>query len=369
MTSDNTTARTREDETGSPSAPADTVGNTTARTREGKKRAGASETPEGPATGAASDEAGTPLLRRTWMVALLAGISCLLWGSAPAAIKIGYSLFGIPNGDIAGEILFAGCRFVLAGLIALALGSAMAGRPTLPARASLPMVLKLSMFQTVGQYVCYYIGVSNTSGVKSAILVSLNTFFSILVATLLFRQERLTGRKMVGCALGIAGVVLVNLTGTGFDASMRWDGEGLVVAAGLSYAMSSVLISRYSQREDPLALSGGQFVVGGLVMVALGLALGGRMPQVSGAAVANLIYLGFVSGIAYSLWALLLKHNPVSRVSVFGSMNPVFGVIISALLLGETNVVPAWQCVLALALVVAGIWVVNRQAGEKTERG
>ena len=63
-----------------------------------------------------------------------------------------------------------------------------------------------------------------------------------------------------------------------------------------------------------------------------------------------------------SLWALLLKHNPVSRVSVFGSMNPVFGVIISAIALGETNVVPVWQCVAALALVVAGIWVVNRQA-------
>ena len=303
-----------------------------------------------------------PVLERTWVVALLAGISCLLWGSAPAAIKIGYALFGVANGDVPSIILFAGCRFVLAGVIALVLGSLMARRPLLPRRASLPLVLKLSLFQTVGQYVCYYVGVSNTTGVKSAILVSLNTFFSILVAALAFRQERLTTRKLGGCALGIAGVVLVNLTGAGFDASMRWDGEGLVVAAGLSYAMSSVLISRYSQREDPVALSGGQFLVGGLVMVALGLSLGGRLAQASVPAAGNLIYLGFVSGIAYSLWALLLKHNPVSRVSVFGSMNPVFGVIISAIVLGETNVVPVWQCVAALALVVAGIWVVNRQA-------
>ena len=311
-----------------------------------------------------------PLLQRTWAVALLAGISCVLWGSAPAAIKIGYGLFSIPNGDIPGEILFAGCRFVFAGLIALVLGSLMAGQPTLPAPTSLPMVLKLSMFQTVGQYVCYYIGVSNTSGVKSAILVSLNTFFSILVAALVFRQERLTARKLLGCALGIAGVVLVNLTGSGFDLGMRWDGEGLVVAAGLSYAMSSVLISRYSQHENPIALSGGQFVVGGAIMVCLGLALGGRFGQVSGVALANLVYLGFVSGIAYSLWALLLKHNPVSRVSVFGSMNPVFGVVISAVALGETNVVPPWQCAAALALVVVGIWVVNRQgAGAEDTQG
>lgn len=307
--------------------------------------------------------AAVPVLQRTWAVALLAGISCLLWGSAPAAIKIGYVLFGVANGDVPSIILFAGCRFVLAGVIALVLGSLMARRPLLPRRESLPLVLKLSMFQTVGQYVCYYVGVSNTTGVKSAILVSLNTFFSILVAALVFHQERLTPRKLVGCALGIAGVVLVNLTGAGFDISMRWDGEGLVVAAGLSYAMSSVLISRYSQREDPVALSGGQFLVGGIIMIALGAVLGGRLAQVSAPAIENLVYLGFVSGIAYSLWALLLKHNPVSRVSVFGSMNPVFGVIISAVALGETNVVPVWQCVLALALVVAGIWVVNRQTG------
>lgn len=301
-------------------------------------------------------------LTRTWVVALLACIACLLWGSAFSCIKIGYQLFGIENTQVPSEILFAGCRFVLAGLIALVFGSVVNRRPVLPKRSNLALVAKLSLFQTVLQYVFYYIGVSNASGVKSSIIGSLNTFFAILLASLVFHQEKLTRRKVIGCMLGIVGVIAINVTSTGFDTSMRWNGEGFVAVSALAYAMSSVLIHRYSQREDPVALSGSQFIFGGLVMVAVGIALGGRIPRVTPAGIAMLIYLGFISGIAYSLWAMLLKWNPVSRVSIFGFMNPVFGVVLAAILLGETNVVPAWQCVLALALVSAGIVVVNRPA-------
>ena len=77
-------------------------------------------------------------------------------------------------------------------------------------------------------------------------------------------------------------------------------------------------------------------------------------------ALALLAYLGFISAAAYSLWSATLAVNPVSRVAVFGFMNPVFGVLLSALLLGETNVVSPLVAVAALALVSAGIVVVNR---------
>ena len=73
-----------------------------------------------------------------------------------------------------------------------------------------------------------------------------------------------------------------------------------------------------------------------------------------------LIYLAFVSAIAYSLWGILLKYNPVSRVTIFGFMNPVFGVILSAIFLQEADKVGT-VCLIALALVCVGIFVVNYQ--------
>lgn len=105
----------------------------------------------------------------------------------------------------------------------------------------------------------------------------------------------------------------------------------------LSYGLSSCLIKRYSQRENPVTLSGYQFFIGGIVLTIVGLLFGGRITHISVQAVMLLIYLALVSSIAYTLWGILLKYNPVGKVAVFGFMNPIFGVILSAWLLGEQN--------------------------------
>ena len=65
--------------------------------------------------------------------------------------------------------------------------------------------------------------------------------------------------------------------------------------------------------------------------------MGGHITKVTPAGIGLLVYLALVSAVAYSLWGILLKYNPVSRVTVFGFMNPVFGVLLSALLLGEKD--------------------------------
>ena len=85
-------------------------------------------------------------------------------------------------------------------------------------------------------------------------------------------------------------------------------------------------------------------------------------------ALALLAYLGFISAAAYSLWSLALAANPVSRVAVFGFMNPVFGVLLSAVLLGETNVVSPVVAVAALVLVSLGIVIVNVREGKAPSR-
>lgn len=78
-------------------------------------------------------------------------------------------------------------------------------------------------------------------------------------------------------------------------------------------------------------------------------------------AFALLMYLGVLSAVAYTLWGVLLKYNPVSRVTVFGFMNPVFGVILSAIFLGESGQALTWNTLAALVLVCLGIYVVNRE--------
>lgn len=290
-----------------------------------------------------------------WLGALLC---CALWGSAFPCIKIGYQLFEIPSDATATQILFAGCRFTLAGILAIIIGSVLNHKILIPKQGSWEKIAKLCMLQTVAQYLFFYIGLANTSGVKASIIEGVNVFISILVASLIFRQEKLTARKMFGCIIGFAGVILVNITG-GIDMAFTFTGDGFIVFSTIAYAFSSVMIKRYSQEENPVTLSGYQFVLGGLIMVVCGLLMGGRLTVISGAGIAMLLYLAVISAVAYSMWGVLLKYNPVSRVTVFGFMNPVFGVILSAVFLKESDSVGV-VCILALILVCAGIYIVNR---------
>ena len=70
------------------------------------------------------------------------------------------------------------------------------------------------------------------------------------------------------------------------------------------------------------------------------------------------MYMGFISAAAYTLWSILLKYNPVSKISAYKFMNPIFGVLLSFLLLQEKSQM-GWQTLVALGLVCIGIYVVN----------
>lgn len=300
-------------------------------------------------------------MQKTMVVWLGALLCCALWGSAFPCIKIGYQILSIAPEDTAAQILFAGCRFTLAGILTILIGSVMGRTILLPKRQSVGRIFRLSMLQTVLQYLFFYIGLANTTGVKASIIEGVNVFIAILVASLLFRQESLTWNKLVGCGVGFAGVVVIHLSGNGMDLGFCLNGEGFIFLSTIAYAFSSVYLKKYSGEENPVVLSGWQFTVGGIIMLACGMAAGGRLTQWSGAGVAMLIYLALVSAVAYTLWGILLKYNPVSKVAVFGFMNPVFGVILSAILLREGDSL-GLRCMLSLVLVSIGIYIVNAQA-------
>ena len=101
-------------------------------------------------------------------------------------------------------------------------------------------------------------------------------------------------------------------------------------------------------------------------MIAVGLALGGRIDLVPRfSAYVLLLYMALISAVAYSVWGILMKNNPVSRVSIFNFMTPLFGVLLSAIFLGEVDQALQLNKLLALVLVSAGIYVVNRKYGDR----
>lgn len=293
------------------------------------------------------------------VVCFVALVCCALWGSAFPVIKIGGRLFEITNTQ--SQILFAGVRFSIAGLMTIIIGSIISRTALFPQKGSWQYVFKLSFFQTFLQYMFFYIGLSITTSVKASIIEGTCAFFSLLIASLIFKQEKLTVLKITACFIGFAGVILSNLNGLALSNGLA--GDAMILVSTVSYAFSSVLIKIYSQKENPVTLSGYQFLIGGIVLTAVGFVLGGRISHFTVWSTLVLLYLGMLSAVAYSLWGVILKYNKVSEVTVYSFMIPVFGVILSALLL-DSERAAAFSVfnILALLLVSVGIIIVNKMS-------
>ena len=312
-------------------------------------------------------EQKTDFLQKTWVVCLLALVCTFLWGSASPCIKLGYAYFQIPSSETWTQVLFAGTRFILAGVLTILIGSVLNRKMLVPTKSSLPSIAKLALFQTILQYIFFYIGLAHNSGVKASIINGSNTFFVILLASLLFHQEKLNFKKVAGCVIGFAGVIVVSINGKSIDMDLSLMGDGSLFLCAISYAVSSCLMKNFSKKDNPVMLSGYQFIFGGIVMVILGLIMGGRITHVSVSAILMLFYLACISAVAYSLWGILLKHNPVSKVAIFGFTNPVFGVLLSAWWLGEGSKELGINALVALVLVCIGICIVNYTGKVKSE--
>lgn len=306
-------------------------------------------------------------LTKTGIVALLACVCCILWGSAIPVIKTGYRLMEVDAADTASQIVFAGVRFTLAGLLVLIFASIREKKVLIPDRTILKYAIPVCLAQTVGQYFFFYIGVAHTSGVKGGIITGLGNFIAILMSCLIVRNERMTGRKMAGCVLGFAGVVVINLMGKSLDMGFTLTGEGFILISQVAYGISTILINIYSKKVSPVVLSGTQFTMGGIVLTLIGVGMGGHPGNVTAVGVVSIFYLAMVSAVAYTLWSVLLAWNDVSKVAIFGFVNPLCSVILSALILGEVKQAFNTGSLAALLLVCAGIYIVNCRGTNKKE--
>jgi len=288
----------------------------------------------------------------------LATLCCLLWGSAYPAIKNGYALLGVAAADVASQMLFAGWRFLLAGVILLAVTAALKKPIFRLSGAQMRQVALLGVTQTTIQYVFFYVGLAHASGVKSSIMNATGTFFSVVLAHFIYKNDRLSHRKIWGCLVGFGGVLVVNLGrgGLGFDFSLL--GEGFVIIAAFVLAAASIYGKRISATLDPMVMTGWQLLIGGAVLVSLGEVGGGHLAAFNPASGALLLYMALLSSVAFAVWSLLLKHNPVGLIAAFNFLIPVFGVALSAMFLGESLL--HWTYLGALVLVCIGIWLVTR---------
>lgn len=276
-------------------------------------------------------------------------LCCALWGISTPIVKMGYD--HIDENHIPSLLLWAGLQFAFAGLLVILAYSAFSRKLVHPKKKNIGGVALVSFLQTVLQYLLLYVGLANTTSVKGAILKSTDVFMVALISSLIFKQEKLTAKKLISCLIGFCGIIVMNLNGLSLNFSPF--GDGIVLLAILSYSFSVVIIRIVTADEDPLVLSGYQMAFGGAVMLILGIIFGGKMDLLGMLPV--LVCLVVIYAVSYALWTVLLKYNPASSITIFSFTTPIFGVICSALLLTESGGVAPLNLGIALVLVCFGI--------------
>ena len=293
--------------------------------------------------------------------ACAAAVFCtLLWGTAFPFIKLGYSAFSVESGNIGSMLLFAGLRFSLAGILVICFLCAKSSRLALPKKDELLPILLLGTVQTTGQYLFTYCGIGYTTGANTSIITACASFITVLAAPLFFKNDRLTLLKLIGCALGFGGVLVIN-GGGGFALSTLF-GDILIFCSTVFAAGGNLIAKGVTKGRNPVSITGYQLLLGGMILTVSGLISGGRLDLLNSQGVLILLWLAVVSAAAFSLWTALLKHHPAGKIAVFNLLVPVFGTVLSGLMLGEQ--VWRFETLLSLILISAGIISVNISRGD-----
>jgi drug/metabolite transporter (DMT)-like permease len=284
------------------------------------------------------------------------GAIYLIWGSTYLAIRV--MVETVP------PALGAGVRFVLAGVAMLVLLAARRGglRALRVSRRQLLWCGVVGTLLAAGGNGLVTIAERDVPSGLAALLIASEPLWIVLLRSA--RGDRVAGATFGGVALGFAGVGILLLPG-GRPDDVPIGMALLIIVAAVSWALGSFLQSRVDVPKDPLTSTAWSLLIGGLVLVAGGLIAGegarfdvGTFSAKSIAALAYLVVVGSI--VAFSCYAWLLAHAPISQVSTY--VNPVIAVFLGALFLSEQV---AAVTLAGMALVIASVAViVRREASE-----
>lgn len=289
-------------------------------------------------------------------VTIFALTAAIAWGWAYPLIKLGFSEFGISADMTGSKMLFAGIRFSLSGLIILAIAGAKKRDFKVRKPVDWWYILLFCMMNTTLHYAFFYFGLSHSEGSRAAILNSLSVFSVVIFACIFFKSDRMTVKKIIGCIVGFAGILSLNLGGAE-SGKFTWLGDGMIILNALCGASASLLTRGLGKRVDVFVGTGYSLAIGGALLIIPGLMMGGELPQITLLGITYLLLLIAISTLGFTLYNKLLTCNPVGKVAIYNSLIPVVGAVTSCLCLDETFYI---KYMIAGALAAGGIYIINK---------
>ncbi len=260
----------------------------------------------------------------------------LIWGFAYVAVRIAVR-DAPPFTVAAGRALLAAATL---GLAALALG-----RPFPRARRSQLFAAVVGLLNVSGLAGFMSLGLSLVPAGESS-LVTYTQPLQVALLSVVLLHERLTGRQVVGLALGFAGVVVVLLPRLGGGSAASPLGYAALLVGAFTWALSAVLFRRGParllggdrpvERVDVFWLVALQAAYGAVPLLAAGVLLEGLHVRWTGDLIWSWLFAGVgAGGVANLLWFYLLSKRSATVVAAYVFLVPAFAVAFGGVVLGE----------------------------------
>lgn len=277
---------------------------------------------------------------------------CLLWGGLAPAIKI--SLQGMP------PFAIGGWRFLIALVCILAWCRVNQIDWRVPRQAHLSLMTFAVLFAL--QIGLLNLGARWTSSNHTVVLLNTNPLFVALLAHCFIRNDRLSRQKLAGLLVAFGGVCVTFLESGRLPEGNAWLGDLIVLLSGFLLAVLQVYSKFLVRWLSPFQVVVWEMIYGVPLFFLTSLLLeSGAAHRITGPVVASLLYQGVVVGaFCFAGWTHLLQRFAASQVTAFQFTTPLFGVVLSAWVLGDST---SAAFLAGVALVALGIYWVSRAPG------
>jgi drug/metabolite transporter (DMT)-like permease len=275
----------------------------------------------------------------------LIGMSAL-WGASFPLLRIASPALG--------PWLLAGLRCTLAAVVLAVLMRAL--RERWPPRAAWPRLALLSMLTVVTPFVLFNWAALVIPAGYSAVLNATAPLFGVLGAAVA-GEEKLTTRRLLGCAVGFAGVALLVQLGPVAVTPQVVLAALACTAAAAAYGFGTILMKRATMAYAPLPASAAVHVAAALILLAPAGAAAPSAHYTPAALIAVTVLGTITSGFMYWISMRLMREIPASAATSAAFMIPLFGVSWGGLFLGEpvtASMLPGCLLVLAATALITG---------------
>jgi len=286
---------------------------------------------------------------------LLAILTCLLWSSAFAGVKIGL--------QYATPLQFAGTRFFISGLLVLPIAIRLNPEYFRILRANLKLILLFAFLQTFLQYTLFYTGINMMPSAIAAVVIGSQPLFIALVAHFFMPGDRMTWTKTLIILFGIMGVVLVSFGTDPESVTGQIALLGIVMMLGINVlsGVNNILVAREKGMIPPLVISSASMIIGGVALFLFSIPFEGiQFDPKPVTYYLSLGWLSLLSAVAISIWITLLKRpgTVVSNLNLWKFLIPLFGSLLSWILLPAEHPEPitlAGMIIIASSLVILNL--------------